>query len=284
MEADLDELLDEYKPAPEDDLANIFESDLVEPEDLDDVRMVSPFETPPVSLAEALASYAHKLEATLKPAAFGRHLEGLNLLAYYAREEGIDQVAQLDAEALRDFLAVWYVRRWAERSVDDVKRLLGTIEKLTAWLDKGRGTSIGAQYKERLLPELKRDLPRVVEAVCVMDEVADERLEDALAQFDDIMEGAAELLDESDEDSVRVRTLSVLEVEGAVVHVAERAPIEDETDEGDDEDAEEVTRVTLPERVSSLLRVGDVIEAEIARGRDGWTVVTLVGVYPEGAV
>jgi hypothetical protein len=286
MEADLDELLDEYKPALEDDLANVFESDLVEPDDLEDVRMVSPFESFPGSLAEALTSYAHKLESTLKPTAFARHLEGLNLLGYYAREEGIEQVGQLDTDALRDFLGVWYVRRWAERSVDGIKNLLGTIDKLTAWLDKGRGAHIGSQYTERLLPGFKRELPRVVEAVCIMDEVADERLEDAMEHFDDVTNGAADLLDEeSSLDSVRVRTLTVLEVEGAVVHVAERAPIEDDADDDDDEgEAEEVTRVTLAERVASLLRVGDVIEAEIARHRDGWTVVTLVGVYPDGVV
>jgi hypothetical protein len=250
------------------------------------VRTVSPFEAFPGSLAEALASYAHKLESTLKPAAFGRHLEGLNLLGYYAREEGVEQVVQLDADALRDFLGVWYVRRWAERSPEGVKQLLATIEKLTAWLDKSRGTHVGSQYTARLLPGFKRDLPRVVEAVCAMDEVADERLQDALEHFDEMMNGVADILDEESAlDSVRVRTLTVLEIEGGVVHVAERAPIEEEDDEDDeDEEDEEVTRVTLPESAASLLRIGDVIEAEIARNPNGWTVVTLVGVYPEGAV
>jgi hypothetical protein len=295
METDLDELLDEYKPAPEDELSEASESGLVEAGDLEDVRKASPFESFPGALAEALAAYAHKLESTLKPATFEGHLEGLNLLAFYAREEGIEEVAQLDAEALQDFLGVWYVRRWAERSVDGVKHLLVTIEKLTAWLDASRGARVGSKFKS-LLPSLKKDVPRVVAAVCTMDEVLDERLEEVMEHFDDLMTGAAKLLDESEEgqppaeEPVFVRTLSVLAVDGVSVRVAERPPVvedeegEDDENDEDSEPDEEITLVTLPEHVASLLRPGDVIEAEIGRAGDGWAVVSLIGAYPEGVV
>jgi hypothetical protein len=284
LESDLDDLLEEFKPAPEDELPDL-ESALVDRESLEDVRDVTQFEAFPGSLAEALAAYASKLESTLKPAAFAKHIEGINLLGRYGREAGIDQLSGLDLDALRDFLCVWYVRRWAERSVDGIKNLLGTIEKLTAWLDKNRHTSIGAAYKKRLVPEFAESLPRILGAVAAMDDAFDATLETALESLEEALEGGAEIEEPVGDplDAVCLRAFSVLAVDGNLVRVEERPSLDPDADR-DDESDEEIGEVFLPEHVAGFLRAGDVFEAEVTDTERGWTVVTFVGAYPAGAV
>jgi hypothetical protein len=265
LERDLEDLLAEFKPDGGESL-DVDGGELISPEDVLDVRAMALFEPPSGSVAEAACAYVRKLEETLKPAALERHVEGISLFAHYTLHEEISRLEDLDVSDLRHFLGVWYVRHWARRSAQDVGHLVTAVEKLTAWLDKARGTRLHKSFK-RVVAELRPDLVRVMTAVDAVDRAQRARENAGGADFDGF---------DYAPDEVRVGEFAVVGGDGATLRVEERPG-------GSADGAQPVTEIDVPAEAAGLLRAGDVLEAELYREAGRWRVSDLIGVYPPSA-
>jgi hypothetical protein len=140
----------------EEELAGTFE--------LDDVRDFDEDERPAGSLAAAAYAFLDDAARSLKAETVNGHALAVSLLVFYADEREVELALDVDADFLRDFLAVWYARMTPDRTLGATRRLLGSVKKFAAWLDRTEGASVGRDFKARVLPSLEEDLPRTIKA------------------------------------------------------------------------------------------------------------------------
>jgi hypothetical protein len=230
-----------------------------------DVRGLDPEDRPEGSLAADAHAFLAETTASLKPETAEAHAVAVSLLAHYAAGRGLSRAEGLDADALLDFLAVWYPRVPVDRTLGTTRRLLGSVGKFAAWLDRRRGTTVGGEFKRRVLPALKEDLPRTLKAA---DEI--DRLGPMFGISQMLYALAAEDPERGAAESRRGR-FAVVSVDGASVTMRERPA---------DPDAAAPLRTTeLPGAAARLLRPGDVLEGVFFDAGDRLVVEAVECIY-----
>ncbi len=101
-----------------------------------DVRHLSSTERPPGSVAQAAFAFLDSTTSRLKPETAELYAVAVSLLVHFCREREIDTDTAVTADALLDFLAVWYPRVTQDRTVGATRSLLTTIGRFATWLDR----------------------------------------------------------------------------------------------------------------------------------------------------
>lgn len=288
VELDLEDLIDDFKGGYDEDLGEMLagdESEIVFPDDLDDVRDALSEELPERSIAAAARDFLVDLGTSLKSETIEAHALSVNMLVHFSASDERSTIDDLDEEMLFDFLSVWYPRSWGQPSASNAKQLLSSMGKFTAWLDKTHGTSVGHDYKKIVFPALKDDLPRIAKAERdIVRTISLPSLDDALGELDaedpSSLGRALGVLLGSPNDADAVRgTFAIVTIDGDTALARKRAG----DFEGEEED-ETIYKIALPPEAAEALRPGDVLLAALSPGDKRWSITALLAIYPPAAV
>lgn len=244
----------------EEDDDGIYDEEEDGPFEIDDVRELPKAKRPKGSPAAAAHDFLAELTKSPKPPkpeTLEAHAMAVSFFAFYADAREVSRVDAVDVGLLLDFLAVWYPRYAPNRSLGATRQILASIGKFVAWLDGTYGTKLGRDYKDRVLPALKDDLPRTIKAT---DEVM------RTFPFFGISQMIALMANEDDEiptkqlrqgargESYRAR-YGVVALDESTLTVRERES------PGRAEGSETALLTTeLPPKAAEMLRPGDVVE------------------------
>lgn len=282
---DLEDMLAEFKAEVDifgdpdaDDLDDFAdeEDELVEAADIEDVLSLPAEMRPAGSIADALYSFLRETTPKLKPDTAEEQILAANLFLYYATEDGLSHAQQIDADALMEFLGIWYTRMWSERSTTGARVLLTLMGKFTAWLDKTHNTTIGSEFKKTVLPALKDDLPRTVKASNLMTDHltfgAMFSVMDALRNTGSAAMTAQSNPEESASEGFRVFT--IVDLKNEWVSLRERF------DDDEPHPNSRIYRILSSVKAIKELRRGDVVEGVVLREGSIDILARLAGVYP----
>ena len=138
---------------------------------LEDVRTFAPEERPAGSIAEAAHAFLAECAASLKEETVEQHALAASLLVHFCNLRDVTSLDELDEDELLRFVTVGYPAESPDRTKTGARHLLASVGKLTAWLDKNRGTALNRYFKQQVLPAVRDDLPRVMKASGEIDAV-----------------------------------------------------------------------------------------------------------------
>lgn len=138
---------------------------------LEDVRELAPEDRPVGSVAEAAHAFVAECGVSLKAETVEAHALAVSLLVHFCNLRDVAALDEFDEDELLRFVTVGYPAETPDRTITGARRLLTSVGKFTAWLDKHRGTALHQPFKKRILPEVRDDLPRVMRASGEIDAV-----------------------------------------------------------------------------------------------------------------
>jgi hypothetical protein len=229
--------------------------------EIDDVRDLGEDERPAGSVVAAGHEFLEDAARSLKPETVDAHALAVSLLAYYTDERAVERASDLDADLLRDFLAVWYARMTPDRTLGATRRFLGSVKKFATWLDRAHGTTVGRDFKARVLPSLEVDLPRTIKAA---EEAQRAFPFFSVSQLISLASGEAA---PREAGAPFHAWMDVVEVNEYLVTLRER------------EGAGALRVVEFPVAAAALLRPGDVVEGEFLAVGDDLLLGSVACVY-----
>ncbi|HEU4754774.1 MAG TPA: hypothetical protein VFU47_16820 [Armatimonadota bacterium] len=202
------------------------------------------------------------------------------LREYLVDYSAFEETEALSSEDLFEFLLEYYPAQ-EEPDPDVALVLLDAAGELALWLVE-RGDRQLAGFAGQV-EHLRRELPRVLEALAILQEHA--RREDlpppVLASAEDDGQEIGEIgsgvnrvarLDQVDYDQAETDEYTVDRVEDGALRLSSAA--REALGSGP------AVPVRVPEQAAERLRPGDRIHAEIAPGPDGWELLEVFGVRP----
>lgn len=232
-----------------------------------DVRRLEAAERAPGSVAEAAHAWLAETADAVKAETADAHAYAVSLLAHYAADATV-AADELSHEDLLEFLAVWYPRAAADRGLGVTRGVLSSVGKFTAWLGKRYGTEVGAEYKRRVLPALKDDLPRTIKSVEEFNRYGAAfgvfSLVTAVAQHGDAAHAGRP---HASGEAFRAR-YAIVAVQGNSLTLRERT--------GETEPVSPLATTEVPHAAAALLRPGDVVEGLFVAAPNARVVVKAV--------
>ena len=222
-----------------------------------------------MTLVEAIDAFDRELQKDRSEASQSIR-ESILLLKQYLSSTPAT-CTKLEAPVVRDFLARWCSERSGTNQVPSPEILLTSIESFLNWL--GRSDS----EFTRLLDELSRTLPRAVEITAALSHHL--ALRGGAFSFPEFLTTFAEggqsqydidIAGEGGGPGAIEGYFKVLRVEGSSAEVEEMIS------------EERVWPLLLPDEVARLIEPGYIVNLEIIRNPEGWSISACGFAYPPG--